>query len=50
MSEIEARAPQPWAPRRKRPRVERFELVLKACLVIALIVAAMMLAMLGGGL
>jgi hypothetical protein len=47
MSAIEARAPQPWAPKSKRPRQERFELVLKTCLVIAVIVAAAMLAMIG---
>jgi hypothetical protein len=47
MSAIEARAPQPWAPQPTRPRQERLEIVLKTCLVIALIVAAAMLAMLG---
>ncbi|HUQ04069.1 MAG TPA: hypothetical protein VM261_16335 [Kofleriaceae bacterium] len=47
MSAIEARAPQPWAPKRTRPRQDRFELLLKTCLVIALIVAAAMLAILG---
>jgi hypothetical protein len=46
MSEIEARAPQPWAPKKKRPRQDRFELALKTCLVIAVIVSAAMLAML----
>lgn len=46
MTEIEARAPQPWAPKETRARVERFEMVLKTCLVIALIVAAAMLAVL----
>lgn len=45
MSEIEARAPQPWA-KKKKPRQDRFELVLRTCLVIALIIAATMAAIL----
>lgn len=44
MSAVEAGAPQPWAPKKRRPRVDRFELVMKSCLVIALIAAAVMLA------
>jgi hypothetical protein len=47
MSAIEARAPQPWAPKTKRPRQERFEIIMKTFLVIALILAATMLAILG---
>lgn len=44
MSAVEARAPQPWAPKKRRRRVDRFELMMKSCLVIAVIAAAVMLA------
>lgn len=47
MTEIEARAPQPWAPKKKKPRQDRFELALQTCLIIALIAAAVMLAIIG---
>lgn len=47
MTETEARAPQPWAKPSKKPRQDRFELILKTCLVIALIAAAIMLAIIG---
>ncbi len=45
MTVAEARAPAPWAPSKRRPRRDRFETVLKACLVIAVIAAAAMLAL-----
>jgi hypothetical protein len=46
MTEIEAKAPQPWASRDKRPRAERFERTLQVFLIIALLAAAAMLAIL----
>jgi hypothetical protein len=46
MSEIEAKAPQPWAARAKPPRAERFERTLQVFLIIALLAAAAMLAIL----
>jgi uncharacterized membrane protein len=46
MTVIEAKAPQPWAVKEKRPRAERFERTLQVFLIIALLAAAAMLAIL----
>ncbi len=48
MSFAEARAPAPWAPTRRRPRYDRFDLLLKTMLVAALIAAAVVLALIVG--